>query len=141
MLSLESVACKDWLTNKVDRCVGGRVAKQQCTGIFQLPLNNCGVMALDYDTYFGIATSVGHAPATALIDPAAGSICAITEALTNIVWAPLTNGLSSISLSANWMWPCKNPGKMKDYTGLLKPAVYLPSLWALTYQQVKIVFR
>lgn len=111
VLSLESVACKDWLTNKVDRCVGGRVAKQQCTGIFQLPLNNCGVMALDYDTYFGIATSVGHAPATALIDPAAGSICAITEALTNIVWAPLTNGLSSISLSANWMWPCKNPGE------------------------------
>jgi phosphoribosylformylglycinamidine synthase len=111
VLSLESVACKDWLTNKVDRCVGGRVAKQQCTGIYQLPLNNCGVMALDYETYFGIATSVGHAPAVALIDPAAGSICAITEALTNIVWAPLSNGLNSISLSANWMWPCKNTGE------------------------------
>ena len=111
VLQLESVACKDWLTNKVDRCVGGRVAKQQCTGIYQLPLNNCGVMALDYDSNVGIATSVGHAPATALIDPAAGSIQAITEALSNLVWAPLTKGLAGVSLSANWMWPCKNPGE------------------------------
>jgi phosphoribosylformylglycinamidine synthase len=43
----EAVACKDWLTNKVDRCVGGKVAKQQCAGPLQLPLNNVGVMALD----------------------------------------------------------------------------------------------
>ena len=32
VLRLEAVACKDWLTNKVDRCVGGKVAKQQCAG-------------------------------------------------------------------------------------------------------------
>lgn len=111
ILRLESVACKDWLTNKVDRCVGGKVAKQQCTGIHQLPLNNCGVMALDYESLRGIATSVGHAPLTSLVDPAAGSIQSITEALTNIVWAPLTHGLKGVSLSANWMWPCKNPGE------------------------------
>jgi phosphoribosylformylglycinamidine synthase len=48
VLQLEAVACKDWLTNKVDRCVGGRVAKQQCAGPLQLPLNNVGVMALDF---------------------------------------------------------------------------------------------
>jgi phosphoribosylformylglycinamidine synthase len=47
-LQLEAVACKDWLTNKVDRCVGGKVAKQQNRPSLQLPLNNCGVMALDY---------------------------------------------------------------------------------------------
>lgn len=111
VLSLESVACKDWLTNKVDRCVGGRVAKQQNTGVFHLPLNNCGVMALDYDTNFGVATSVGHAPAVAIISPEEGSKMAITEALTNLVWAPLTHGLKGVSLSANWMWPCKNPGE------------------------------
>ncbi|MFZ1705163.1 MAG: phosphoribosylformylglycinamidine synthase [Saprospiraceae bacterium] len=111
VLQLESVACKDWLTNKVDRCVGGRVAKQQCTGIYQLPLNNCGVMTLDFDSNFGIATSVGHAPIVGLINPTAGSICSITESLTNIVWAPLTHGLKGVSLSANWMWPCKNPGE------------------------------
>ena len=111
VLKLESVACKDWLTNKVDRCVGGKVAKQQCVGPLQLPLNNVGVMALDYSSQEGIATSIGHAPVAALIDPKAGSRTAITEALTNIIWAPLKEGLQSVSLSANWMWPCKNEGE------------------------------
>lgn len=111
VLQLEAVACKDWLTNKVDRCVGGRVAKQQCAGPLQLPLNNCGVMALDFTGKEGIATSVGHAPLAALINPAAGSRNAIAEALTNIIWAPLKEGLKSVSLSANWMWACKNKGE------------------------------
>ncbi|MAL61196.1 MAG: phosphoribosylformylglycinamidine synthase [Flavobacteriaceae bacterium] len=111
VLQLEAVACKDWLTNKVDRCVGGLVAKQQCTGPLQLPLNNCGVMALDYQGKEGIATSIGHSPISALVDPVAGSRNSITEALTNIVWAPLENGLQSVSLSANWMWPCNNEGE------------------------------
>ena len=111
VLQLEAVACKDWLTNKVDRCVGGRVAKQQCAGPLQLPLNNVGVMALDFVGKEGIATSIGHAPVAALIDPVAGSRNAIAEALSNIVWAPIKNGLSGVSLSANWMWPCKNEGE------------------------------
>lgn len=111
VLQLEAVACKDWLTNKVDRCVGGRVAKQQCAGPLQLPLNNCGVMALDFKGKEGIATSVGHAPISALIDSAAGSRNAIAESLSNIVWAPLKDGLTSVSLSANWMWACKNKGE------------------------------
>ncbi|MCM4166410.1 Phosphoribosylformylglycinamidine synthase [Arenibacter antarcticus] len=111
VLQLEAVASKDWLTNKVDRCVGGKVAKQQCAGPLQLPLNNCGVMALDYKGKEGIATSIGHSPISGLIDPTAGSKNSIAEALTNIVWAPLKNGLSSVSLSANWMWPCKNEGE------------------------------
>jgi phosphoribosylformylglycinamidine synthase len=111
VLKLEAVACKDWLTNKVDRCVGGKVAKQQCAGELQLPLNNVGVMALDYKGKEGIATSIGHAPIAALISPSAGSKNAIAEALTNIVWAPLKDGLQSVSLSANWMWPCKNKGE------------------------------
>lgn len=111
VLQLEAVACKDWLTNKVDRCVGGRVAKQQCAGALQLPLNNCGVMALDFNGKEGIATSIGHSPLTALINPATGSRNAIGEALSNIVWAPLKDGLKSVSLSANWMWACKNEGE------------------------------
>ncbi|MBW1295722.1 phosphoribosylformylglycinamidine synthase [Aquimarina litoralis] len=111
VLQLEAVACKDWLTNKVDRCVGGKVAKQQCTGPLQLPLNNCGVMALDYTSKEGIATSIGHSPISGLINPEAGSKNSIAEALTNIVWAPLKDGLQSVSLSANWMWPCKNEGE------------------------------
>ena len=111
LLQLEAVACKDWLTNKVDRCVGGRVAKQQCAGSLQLPLNNVGVMALDFKGKEGIATSIGHSPIAALIDPVAGSRTAIGEALSNIVFAPLKNNLKSVSLSANWMWACKNAGE------------------------------
>ena len=111
VLQLESVACKDWLTNKVDRCVGGKVAKQQCVGPLQLPLNNVGVMALDFKGKEGVATTVGHSPITALVDPVAGSRNAIGEALSNIIFAPIKDGLSGISLSANWMWACNNKGE------------------------------
>ncbi|MFL0064133.1 phosphoribosylformylglycinamidine synthase [Tenacibaculum maritimum] len=111
VLQLEAVACKDWLTNKVDRCVGGKVAKQQCVGTLQIPLNNVGVIALDYKGKEGIATSIGHAPISGLIAPESGSKNAIAEALTNIIWAPLKDGLKAVSLSANWMWPCKNEGE------------------------------
>ena len=111
VLQLEAVACKDWLTNKVDRCVGGKVAKQQCSGPLQLPLNNCGVMALDYQGIEGIATAIGHSPIASLIDPVAGTRTAIAESLSNIVWAPTKDGLKGISLSANWMWACKNEGE------------------------------
>lgn len=111
VLQLEAVACKDWLTNKVDRCVGGKVAKQQCVGQLQLPLNNVGVMAIDYNHLNGIATSIGHAPISGLIDAQSGSINAIGEALSNIIFAPLKDELNSVSLSANWMWPCNNKGE------------------------------
>jgi phosphoribosylformylglycinamidine synthase len=111
VLQIEEVACKDWLTNKVDRSVTGRLAKQQCAGPLQLPLNNLGAISLDYRGKSGMATSIGHAPAAGLIDPAAGSVLSIAESLTNIIWAPLADGLKSVSLSANWMWPCKNRGE------------------------------
>ncbi|WP_303742300.1 phosphoribosylformylglycinamidine synthase, partial [uncultured Muribaculum sp.] len=111
VLSLEGVACKDWLTNKVDRSVTGKIARQQCQGETQLPLSDCGVVSLDYQGKAGIATSIGHAPQVALVDAAKGSVVAVAEALTNIVMAPLSEGIKSLSLSANWMWPCKNPGE------------------------------
>lgn len=111
VLRMEAVACKDWLTNKVDRSVTGRVARQQCQGEVQLPLSDLGAMALDFRGEAGIATTIGHAPQVALVDPAAGSVMAIAESLTNIVFAPLTHGLSGVSLSANWMWPCRNEGE------------------------------
>ena len=111
VLQLEAVACKDWLTNKVDRSVTGRVATQQTVGEIQLPLNDVGVMALDFTGKKGIATSIGHAPVAALANPEAGSRLAIAEALTNLIFAPITDGLKGISLSANWMWPAKNKGE------------------------------
>jgi phosphoribosylformylglycinamidine synthase len=111
LLQMESVACKDWLTNKVDRSVTGRVAMQQCAGSLQLPLNNLGISALDYQGITGIATSIGHAPGAMLVDEVKGAQLSIAEALTNIVWVPLAKGLKSVSLSANWMWPAKNRGE------------------------------
>ena len=108
VLQLEAVACKDWLTNKVDRSVTGKIARQQCQGELQLPLSDCGVVALDYRGVKGIATAIGHAPQAGLADPAAGSVLSVAEALTNIVWAPLAEGMDSLSLSANWMWPCRS---------------------------------
>ena len=108
VLRLEAVACKDWLTNKVDRSVTGKVARQQCQGEIQLPLSDCGVVALDYRGKKGIATAIGHAPQAGLADPAAGSVLSVAESLTNLVWAPLADGLDSVSLSANWMWPCRS---------------------------------
>ena len=108
VLQLEAVACKDWLTNKVDRSVTGKIARQQCQGEIQLPLSDCGVVALDYRGVKGIATALGHAPQAGLADPAAGSVLSVAEALTNIVWAPLAEGMDSLSLSANWMWPCRS---------------------------------
>jgi phosphoribosylformylglycinamidine synthase len=111
ILQLEAVACKDWLTNKVDRSVTGKVAKQQTCGEIQLPLNDVAVMAIDYKGNKGVATSIGHAPIAALVDPVAGSRLAIAESLTNLIFAPLTNRLKGVSLSANWMWPAKNEGE------------------------------
>jgi len=125
VLQLEAVACKDWLTNKVDRSVTGRVAKQQTTGEIQLPLNDVAVVALDYNPFGnkrGIATSIGHAPVSAMVDPEKGSILSIAEALTNLVFAPLTHGLQGVSLSANWMWAAKNEGENSRLYDAVKAA-------------------
>lgn len=111
VLQLEAVACKDWLTNKVDRSVTGKVATQQACGVLQLPLNNVSVMALDFLSHQGVATAIGHAPGATLVHPAHGSELAIAEALLNLVWAPLAHGLAGVSLSANWMWPARQPGE------------------------------
>jgi len=111
VLQLEAVACKDWLTNKVDRSVTGKIAMQQCAGPLQLPLNNLGAVAIDFQGEKGIATSIGHTPIAALVNSENGSRLSIAESLTNMVWAPIEQGLKGISLSANWMWPCKNEGE------------------------------
>ncbi len=122
VLQLEGVACKDWLTNKVDRSVTGRIAKQQGAGKLHLPLNNLGVITLDYQGKAGLATSIGHAPVAAMIDPAKGSIMSIAESLTNIIWAPMPDKIRSVSLSANWMWPAKNAGENARIYSAVKAA-------------------
>ena len=129
IFKLEAVASKDWLTNKVDRSVTGKVAIQQTVGEVQIPLNNVGVMALDFKSHKGAATSIGHAPAAALIDPGAGSRLSVAEALTNLVFAPLTHGIKGISLSANWMWPTKNEGEdSRLYTAVKEISEFVSEL-------------
>ncbi len=114
VLQLEAVACKDWLTNKVDRSVTGKIARQQTQGQVQLPLSDCGVVALDYRGKAGIATALGHAPQAGMANPAAGSVLSVAESLTNIVWAPIATDkdhpfpIENLNLSANWMWPCRS---------------------------------
>ncbi len=64
-------------------------------------------MALDYRGKATVSLPLsGMRPKPVLADPAAGSVLSVAESLTNIVWAPLAEGLDSVSLSANWMWPC-----------------------------------
>lgn len=111
VLTLEAVGSKDWLINKVDRSVTGKVARQQSVGSLQIPLADLGAVALDFHGEAGVATSIGHAPVPALVDSAAGSRLAIAEALTNLIGAPLAHGLDGVSLSANWMWPARNEGE------------------------------
>jgi phosphoribosylformylglycinamidine synthase len=86
-------------------------------------------MALDYNGKEGVATSIGHSPISALVDPVAGSKNSVAEALTNLVWAPLKDGLKSVSLSANWMWACNNEGEdarlYKAVNGLSEFAINL----------------
>src|SRR5690606_10992460 len=41
----------------------------------------------------------------------AASRTAIAESLSNLVFAPIKNGLAGVSLSANWMWACNNEGE------------------------------
>ena len=104
------MGCKDWLTNKVDRCVSGRVAQQQTVGPLQLPLSNLGVMALDYKGKHGVATAIGHAPITGLINHQRKYQldCRITN---KYCVGSMSKGIKSVSLSANWMWPCNNQGE------------------------------
>ncbi|MBF0429724.1 MAG: phosphoribosylformylglycinamidine synthase [Fibrobacteria bacterium] len=111
VLSLEAVACKDWLTNKVDRSVTGKVVQQQCVGPFQLPLHGAGVMAVDFQGEASIATAMGHSPAAGLINAANGAVLSLAESLTNLIFVPLEKGIKSITLSANWMWPFKGRGE------------------------------
>ncbi|XP_069762804.1 phosphoribosylformylglycinamidine synthase isoform X2 [Narcine bancroftii] len=110
VLRLPSVASKRYLTNKVDRSVTGLVAQQQCVGPLHTPLADVAVIALSYFDTVGAATAIGEQPIKGLIDPGAGARMAIGEALTNLVFARVTQ-LKDVKCSGNWMWPAKLPGE------------------------------
>jgi len=110
VLRLVSVGSKRFLVNKVDRAVTGLVARQQCVGPLHLPLSDVSVMAFSYFSKTGGATAIGEKPIVGLLDPAAMARLSLAEALTNIVFAPLSS-LEDVHCSVNWMWAAKFPGE------------------------------
>ncbi|CAH1268464.1 PFAS [Branchiostoma lanceolatum] len=110
VLRLPSVASKRYLTNKVDRSVTGLVAQQQCVGPLHTPLADVAVTALSHFGTVGSATAIGEQPIKGLLDPAAGARMSVGEALTNLVFARVTD-LKDVKCSGNWMWPAKLPGE------------------------------
>ncbi|MFA5354822.1 MAG: phosphoribosylformylglycinamidine synthase, partial [Thermodesulfovibrionales bacterium] len=109
-----SVGSKRFLTNKVDRSVTGLIARQQCAGPLQLTVSDVAVIAQSHfpseGRHTGAAISIGEQPVKGLIDPAAMARMSVGEALTNMVWARITD-LQDIRCSANWMWAPKLPGE------------------------------
>ncbi|BDA47656.1 Phosphoribosylformylglycinamidine synthase [Coccomyxa sp. Obi] len=106
VLRLPAVASKRFLTTKVDRCVTGLVAQQQCCGPLQLPVADVAVMAQSHQGLTGAATAIGEQPLKGLIDPAAMARMALGEAVTNLLWAAAT-GLADVKASVNWMYAAK----------------------------------
>jgi phosphoribosylformylglycinamidine synthase len=110
VLRLLSVGSKRFLTTKVDRCVTGLVARQQCAGPLQLTVADVAVIGQSHFGVTGAATAIGEQPIKGLIDPAAMARMTVGEALTNLVWAPVT-ALDHVKCSGNWMWAAKLPGE------------------------------
>ena len=110
VLRLLSVGSKRFLTNKVDRSVTGLIVRQQCAGPIQLTVSDVCVVAQSYFDKTGIAHAIGEQPIKGLINPEAMARLSVTEALTNIVWAKITD-IEDIKCSANWMWAAKLPGE------------------------------
>uniref|UniRef100_I3J3D9 Phosphoribosylformylglycinamidine synthase n=1 Tax=Oreochromis niloticus TaxID=8128 RepID=I3J3D9_ORENI len=110
VLRLPAVASKRYLTNKVDRSVTGLVAQQQCVGPLHTPLADVAVVALSPFSLGGAATAIGEQPIKGLVCPAAGARMAVGEALTNLVFARVTE-LKDVKCSGNWMWAAKLPGE------------------------------
>ena len=106
---LPSVGSKGFLVRKVDRSVTGLIARQQCCGPLQLPVSNVAVVAQSHFGLTGAAIAIGEQPVKILVNPRAGARMALGEALTNIVWA-LISDLTHIKCSVNWMWAAKLPG-------------------------------
>ncbi|XP_018567396.1 phosphoribosylformylglycinamidine synthase [Anoplophora glabripennis] len=110
VLRLPSVGSKRYLTNKVDRCVTGLVAQQQCVGPLHTPLADVAVTAISHFGYEGIASSIGEQPIKGLVNTAAGARMTVAEALSNLVFAGISD-LKDVKCSGNWMWAAKLPGE------------------------------
>lgn len=110
VLSIVAVGSKRFLTNKVDRCVTGLIAQQQCVGPLHTPLADFAITAVSHFSFEGIASSIGTQPIKGLISPIAGARMSVAEALSNLVFAGISE-LSDVKCSGNWMWAAKLQGE------------------------------
>ncbi len=110
VLSHPSVGSKSFLITIGDRSVGGLCSRDQMVGPWQVPVADCAVTLLDYDSHLGEAMSMGERTPLALVNAAASARMAIGEALTNLAAAPVAD-LSEVRMSANWMASVSHPGE------------------------------
>ena len=110
VLQMPAVADKKFLITIGDRTVGGLTVQEQMVGRFQVPVADCAVTAMGFDTFKGEAMAMGERPALAIKNPAASVRIAVAEALTNIAAANIA-ALGDIKLSANWMAACGVAGE------------------------------
>ncbi|MCA0901140.1 phosphoribosylformylglycinamidine synthase [Microbulbifer agarilyticus] len=110
VLRLPTVASKNFLITIGDRTVTGQVSRDQMVGPWQVPVADCAVTTVSYDSTAGEAMSMGERTPVALLDAPASGRLAVGEAITNIACAPIKQ-LSDIKLSANWMCAAGHPGE------------------------------
>jgi phosphoribosylformylglycinamidine synthase len=102
VLHLPTVASKNFLITIGDRTVTGMVHRDQMVGPWQVPVADCAVTTVSYDSFAGEAMSMGERTPLALVNGPASGRMAIAEAITNIA-ATRIGKLEHIKLSANWM--------------------------------------
>jgi phosphoribosylformylglycinamidine synthase len=102
VLQMPSVASKNFLITIGDRSVTGMVARDQMVGPWQVPVADCAVTTVSYDSFAGEAMAMGERTPLALIDGPASGRMAVAEAITNIAAAAIAD-LRDVKLSANWM--------------------------------------
>lgn len=110
VLKHPAVASKNFLITIGDRSVTGMVARDQFVGPWQVPVADCAVTTVSYDSTKGEAMSMGERTPLALLDAPASGRMAIAEAITNIA-ATRIEKLSDIKLSANWMCAAGHKGE------------------------------
>lgn len=110
LLRLPTIASKHFLITIGDRSVTGQVHRDQMVGPWQIPVADCAVTTVAYDSNAGEAMAMGERTPLALIDAPASGRMAVAEAITNIAATRIEN-LSDVKLSANWMCAAGHPGE------------------------------
>ena len=110
VLSLPTVAAKNFLITIGDRSVGGMSHRDQMVGRYQTPVADCAVTMMGFNTHRGEAMAMGEKPTVALFDAPASGRMAIGETITNLA-AVNIGKIGNIKLSANWMAACGVAGE------------------------------